>query len=393
MQLELLRISSATDSTLGVLFDVGGPRRFLCFTLEDEYRTRKLLGETRIPAGTFTLRLRTEGGFHQRYASAFPDIHQGMLWLADVPGFEWVLIHTGNSDDDTAGCILLGDSAAQNLSEAGRLGESRAAYRRVYPPIARALASGDAVTLRVVDFDVPVDGFDATAGSAPAPPAVPVPSPAPAPARAMDGPRALGPLEVARGQLTFDAEGTDTPGRYFSRVLHVPTASSGLTLGRGFDLRDRDPAAARAALIACGIAPDIATRIASGAGLRGEAARAVIAAQNLADFEITHAQQKALFENTYAAMLRDVERICTKRDVEERYGRTDLARLDGRIRDVLVDLRYRGDYTGATRPRVQPPVVANDVPALRTVMADEAWWRGQMGVPADRFRRRRDYLS
>lgn len=92
-------------------------------------------------------------------------------------------------------------------------------------------------------------------------------------------------------------------------------------------------------------------------------------------------------------MLRDVARICTKRDVEERYGRTDFDALDARIRDVLVDLRYRGDYTGATRRRVQPPVVANDVAALRTVMADESWWRNQLGVPADRFRRRRDYLA
>jgi len=40
-------------------------------------------------------------------------------------------------------------------------------------------------------------------------------------------------LRVPRGQLTFDAEGLDVPGRFFSRVLHVPSGASGVTLGRG----------------------------------------------------------------------------------------------------------------------------------------------------------------
>lgn len=401
MELELLRLSSQADSTLGVLSEVSAGRRFLCFTLEDEHRTAKVMNETRIPAGRYALTLRREGGFHQRYAAQYPDLHRGMLWLRDVPGFEWVLIHTGNTDDDTAGCILVGDSAAQNLTEAGSIGASRAAYRRVYPGIAAALERGEAVWLTVVDHDTP-PGLGTGTPAAPVPtraptaaatPAAPAPAPATVAVEADAGAPAQDPLRVARGQLTFDAEGTDTPGRYFSRRLHVPSASSGLTLGRGFDLRERDRASAQADLVACGIRPELAAKVAGGAGLRGEAARAYIAAQGLEAFEITHTQQRRLFESTYAEMLRDVERICAKRDVQERYGAADLDAVDPRIRDMLVDLRYRGDYTGATRVRVQPPAVTGDVPALRAVMADEDFWRRQRGVPADRFRRRRDYLT
>jgi len=50
MKLEVLRFSSDSDSTLGVLFDTTNERKFLCFTLEDEFREIKISGETRIPS-------------------------------------------------------------------------------------------------------------------------------------------------------------------------------------------------------------------------------------------------------------------------------------------------------------------------------------------------------
>ena len=52
MKLEVLRFSSQSDSTLGLLFDVTNGREFLCYTIEDEARETKVMGETRIPAGT-----------------------------------------------------------------------------------------------------------------------------------------------------------------------------------------------------------------------------------------------------------------------------------------------------------------------------------------------------
>ena len=55
MKLEVLRISSQEDSTSGILFDVtDNKRKFLCYTVEDEFRAEKIKHETRIPAGTYT---------------------------------------------------------------------------------------------------------------------------------------------------------------------------------------------------------------------------------------------------------------------------------------------------------------------------------------------------
>lgn len=148
--LELLRYSFGVESTLGLLFDItGGGREFLCYVLEDEAREVKVPGETCIPAGTYEVTLRTEGGFHQRYAQQYPDIHKGMLWLRNVPNFEYILIHCGNTDDDTAGCLLVGDGSSQNITEDGQLQASRNAYRRIYPPLANALANGERIALTV----------------------------------------------------------------------------------------------------------------------------------------------------------------------------------------------------------------------------------------------------
>ena len=54
MKLEVLRFNSSDDFTNGILFDVSNnTRKFLSYTLEDEARTVKVAGETRIPAGEY----------------------------------------------------------------------------------------------------------------------------------------------------------------------------------------------------------------------------------------------------------------------------------------------------------------------------------------------------
>lgn len=157
MRLELLRISSQKDSTSGILFDISnGQRKFLCYTLEDEFRPveKKVDEETRIPAGEYRITLRNVGGFHKRYTEKYGKMHKGMLWLRDVPGFEYILIHTGNTDEHTAGCILVGDTQTQNITKKnGFIGSSVAAYKRIYPGIAAELEAGEIVTINVVDFD------------------------------------------------------------------------------------------------------------------------------------------------------------------------------------------------------------------------------------------------
>jgi len=58
MKLEVIRFSSEKDSTSGLLFDVTGNRKFLCYTLEDQYQTKKVMQETRIPAGEYEIKFR-----------------------------------------------------------------------------------------------------------------------------------------------------------------------------------------------------------------------------------------------------------------------------------------------------------------------------------------------
>ncbi|WP_439182501.1 DUF5675 family protein [Carboxylicivirga taeanensis] len=149
MELKVLRYSSSKESTLGLLFIDGV---FACYTLEDEHRAVKVIGETRIPAGRYRVELRTFGGHHWRYLKKYgPEFHKGMLQVMDVPGFTDILLHIGNDDDDTAGCLLVGDTANNNQEKAGFIGNSTVAYNRFYPLVRDAILRGDEVILEVRD--------------------------------------------------------------------------------------------------------------------------------------------------------------------------------------------------------------------------------------------------
>jgi len=156
MKYEVLRISSGKDSTSGMLFEVdNNTRTFLAYTLEDEQRDVKVWGETRIPAGTYKLKLRKEGGFHTRYLAKYGDtFHKGMIWVQDVPGFEWILWHTGNTDEHTAGCLILGNTQTNNrIAKDGFIGSSVDAYKFVYPRVAAAIDAGLDVEVTYIDYD------------------------------------------------------------------------------------------------------------------------------------------------------------------------------------------------------------------------------------------------
>ncbi len=154
MKLEILRVSSDVDSSSGLVFDITDGRKFLCYSLEDEYRNDKVMHETRVPAGTYQIQLRKVGGFNARYAKKYGDFHKGMLHVQDVPGFEYILLHTGNTDEHTSGCLIVGDSQENNqLLKNGFIGKSVQAYKRIYTPIATALENGEEVTITYVDYD------------------------------------------------------------------------------------------------------------------------------------------------------------------------------------------------------------------------------------------------
>jgi hypothetical protein len=141
MEIDVIRFNSKEDFTDGLLYING---EFQIYTLEDEYRSVKVFGETRIPNGRYKIEFRNVGGFNNKYLRKYgSDFHKGMLWVKDVPNFEYILIHVGNDDDDTAGCLLTG--MANNANNVGFIGNSRGAYEKIYPPIRDALLKSEDV--------------------------------------------------------------------------------------------------------------------------------------------------------------------------------------------------------------------------------------------------------
>ncbi len=148
MLITVNRFTSDDDTTISTV-SVDG--RFVCFGLEDEFRENKVVGETRIPAGRYKIGVRRTGGFHNRYTRKFSDMHRGMLHVLDVPSFEYILIHVGNTDDNTEGCLLVGTGA---LARSGDMSiqASVEAYRRFYPRVIDA-AEADDLDIEYVDSD------------------------------------------------------------------------------------------------------------------------------------------------------------------------------------------------------------------------------------------------
>lgn len=146
MRIETIIYRPGKDSSLGLMLMDGA---FVCYTLEDEIRTKKVYGETAIPFGKYKLKLRTHGGLHARYQKRFPRMHKGMIEICDVPEFTDVLIHIGNDDDDTAGCLLVGmtSNAIVTMYRDGFIGSSTTAYKLIYPAIADALLNREIVEL------------------------------------------------------------------------------------------------------------------------------------------------------------------------------------------------------------------------------------------------------
>lgn len=77
-------------------------------------------------------------------------MHKGMLWVRDVPGFEYILIHTGNHDEHTSGCLLTGLTSDSNK---GFIGQSVNAYKMIYPRIAEALENNEDVFITYENYD------------------------------------------------------------------------------------------------------------------------------------------------------------------------------------------------------------------------------------------------
>lgn len=151
MELKLHRLNTDGDSTVGILHL---DSKFNCYTLEDEARKIKIKGETRIPAGRYEIKYREVlSGMTVRYRERYKWF-KWHLELQDVPGFENIYIHIGNDDDDTDGCILVGNTQNSNVGMLnGFVGQSRNAFQSLYEKVSLRLEGGERVFITVFDED------------------------------------------------------------------------------------------------------------------------------------------------------------------------------------------------------------------------------------------------
>lgn len=200
-------------------------------------------------------------------------------------------------------------------------------------------------------------------------------------------------LTVPKGQLTFDAEGNDNKDSpYFSRHIHWPGGVSGVTIGRGYDLgQQNDPSSDFDSIE---LSQPLNNWLVESKGFSGLDAknRYKSADNNIRSYEITRKQQYDLFVITYNRLEADVKRICQKIDTIRMYhpnpNTTPEQAWDDipeKIREVLVDLRYRGDYTPHARSLIQRYAYSGDLYLFGKVLSNKTMWPN---VPQDRFLRR-----
>ena len=119
MLITIKRLYKTDTSTIGELLVDG---LFECFTLEDKERQVKIKGETAIPKGTYKVIINESNRFKRQ-----------LPLLLNVPDFEGVRIHSGNSNHDTEGCILVGQSRNKNY-----IGQSRKAFEKLFKKMQKA---------------------------------------------------------------------------------------------------------------------------------------------------------------------------------------------------------------------------------------------------------------
>lgn len=152
MEIILKRIAKKKDYTIGRLYVNG---KYVCDTLEDKDRGLtasmsvaqicgvKVHGETAIPMGRYLVDMKTVSprfGGRAQYQFC-----KGRLpRLCNIPGFSGVLIHCGNTAKDTEGCILVGEN-----KEVGKVLNSTATFKRVYPMLKAASDKGEAIYITI----------------------------------------------------------------------------------------------------------------------------------------------------------------------------------------------------------------------------------------------------
>lgn len=205
-------------------------------------------------------------------------------------------------------------------------------------------------------------------------------------------------LTVPKGQLTFDAEGNDqNTSPWFSRKIHWPGGVSGITIGRGYDLGQQNTS--NADLSNVGINSELKAWLVVSQGMSGANAneRFNAATENIRSIQITRKQQYKLFVVTYENLEEDVKRISQKIATIQAYHPNPQISVEqawndipDKIKEILVDLRYRGDYTPNIRSLLQRHAYTGDLQSFGQVLSNQSNWPN---VPQDRFTRRVQFYA
>jgi hypothetical protein len=122
LELVLKRVAARDHYTIGKLYINGTP---FCDTLEDtdreldqtmpleELLAKKVPGKTAIPTGTYRITMNCKSPKFSKI-DYYKDFCDGYIpRLLGIPGFEGVLIHRGNTEGNTEGCLLVGDNTSK----------------------------------------------------------------------------------------------------------------------------------------------------------------------------------------------------------------------------------------------------------------------------------------
>ncbi len=210
-------------------------------------------------------------------------------------------------------------------------------------------------------------------------------------------------LKVSVGQFTFNQEGDENVARThsnYSRKPHCPPKGvSGVTIGRGYDLKSRTASKVIADLTAAGLPKVEARKYAEAVGLSEGAARDYIKNHDLC--EISLVEQKKLFIKDYEFFVEHTEYLCNKEDAAAKYGTVNWKTLNPAIKDIIIDLRYQGQFVEDTKIFLQKYVVANDLIGFRNAFQIRSNWPRYLiiskgkdnGMWNGRFRERIKYLN
>ena len=190
--------------------------------------------------------------------------------------------------------------------------------------------------------------------------------------------------------MSYVNEGSSNPKSvYYSRKAHWPGSASGVTIGRGYDMKLKSKAQIQKDLVYAGVDSKLADTLSEGAKLVGTNASEFVKKPDINVIEITEEQEIILFNIAYQEMENTFVRICQKDDVEKKYGDCNLQKIDPAIKEFAVDLLYRGDYNPTSRQKIQKAIISNDYDTLIKQAQDRSNWGN---VDGNRFSKRIEHL-